>query len=258
MKRFVVLISLAVMLGVGAIYFGSVSSASFVWSISEGGQLLLPLIAIAALVDSINPCAISVLLLTIAFLFSLGRLRGSILKTGLFYILGIFIVYLLIGLGILQALHIFGIPHFMAKVGAALLIALGAVNLLNEFYPSFPVKLGIPRSAHKKMAELMERGSVPTAFILGVFVGLCEFPCTGGPYLMVLGLLHDSPTYWLGLGYLVLYNLIFILPLVVLLFIASDKVLLTKVQEWKKTNVRSMRLWGSIVMILLGLSIFMI
>lgn len=258
MKRFIALVSLAVVLGVGAIYLGSVSSASFVWSISEGGQLLLPLVAIAALVDSINPCAISVLLLTIAFLFSLGRLRGSILKTGLFYILGIFIVYLLIGLGILQALHIFGVPHFMAKVGAALLIVLGAVNLLNEFYTSLPVKLGIPRSAHKKMAELMERGSVPTAFILGVFVGLCEFPCTGGPYLMVLGLLHDSPTYWLGLGYLVLYNLIFVLPLVVLLFIASDKVVLTRVQEWKKTNMRGMRLWGSIAMILLGLFIFMV
>ncbi|PIP46335.1 MAG: hypothetical protein COX15_00960 [Candidatus Colwellbacteria bacterium CG23_combo_of_CG06-09_8_20_14_all_42_19] len=258
MKRFTVLVSLAVLLGVGAIYFSSISSASFVWNISQGGQLLLPLVAIAALVDSINPCAISVLLLTIAFLFGLGRLRSSILKTGFFYILGIFIVYILIGLGILQALHIFGVPHFMAKVGAALLIALGAVGLLNEFYPSFPIKLGIPHSAHKKMAELMEKGSVPTAFVLGVFVGLCEFPCTGGPYLVVLGLLHDSPTYWLGLGYLVLYNLIFVLPLVVLLLIASDKVLLTKVQEWKKTNVKGMRFWGSIAMILLGLFIFMI
>jgi len=57
---------------------------------------------------------------------------------------------------------------------------------------------------------------------------------------------------------LVLYNLIFVLPLVVLLLIASDKVLLTKVQEWKKTNVKGMRFWGSIAMILLGLFIFMI
>lgn len=258
MKKFAVLVFLALLLGAGAIYFGSISSASFIWNISRGGQLLLPLIVIAALVDSINPCAISVLLLTIAFLFSLGRLRGSILKTGLFYILGIFIVYLLIGLGILQALHIFGVPHFMAKVGAALLIALGVVNLINEFYPAFPIKLGIPRSAHNKMAELMEKASLPTAFVLGAFVGLCEFPCTGGPYLTVLGLLHDNPTYWFGLGYLILYNLIFVLPLVVLLLIASDRILLTKVQEWKKTNIRKVRLWGGVAMILLGVFIFMV
>lgn len=258
MKRLIVLISLVVFLGVGIIYFSSIFSTSFVWNISQGRQLFLPLVAISALVDSINPCAISVLLLTIAFLFSFGRLRSNILKTGFFYILGIFIVYLLIGLGILQALHIFGIPHCMAKIGATLLIILGTVGLLKEFYPSFPIKLGIPHSAHKKIAALIEKESVPTAFVLGVFVGLCEFPCTGGPYLMVLGLLHDNSTYWLGLGYLVLYNLIFILPLVVLLFIASDKGLLTKVQEWKKINVRGIRFWGSIVMILLGLFIFMI
>ncbi|MBT9151492.1 MAG: hypothetical protein DDT40_01688 [candidate division WS2 bacterium] len=258
MKRLIVLISLAALLGLGMLYFSSTSSTSFVWNLSQGGQLLLPLVLIAALVDSVNPCAISMLLLTIAFLVSLGRSRGNILKIGLFYILGIFIVYLLIGLSILQALHIFGAPHFMSKAGAALLIVLGVVNLINEFWRSFPIKLGILHSAHKKIAELMEKGSVPTAFILGALVGLCEFPCTGGPYLMVLGLLHDSQTYWLGLGYLVLYNLVFILPLVVILFITSDKSVLNKLQEWKKTNIRSMRLWGGIAAILLGASIFLL
>lgn len=258
MKRLAILVSLAILLGIAAIYFGSTSSASLVWKLSQGGKVLTPLVVIAALVDSVNPCAISVLLLTIAFLFSLGRLRSGIIKTGFLYIFGVFLIYLLIGLGILQALHIFGIPHFMAKVGAALLILLGGINLINEFWPSFPVKLGIPHSAHRKIAELMEKSSMPAAFFLGVFVGLCEFPCTGGPYLIVLGLLHDNQTYFLGLGYLILYNLIFVLPLLVLLFIASDKSLLNKIQEWKKTNLRGVRLWGSIAMIVLGIFIYMI
>jgi len=218
----------------------------------------LPLIVISALVDSINPCAISVMLLTIAFLFSLGKLRSGVIKAGAAYILGVFLIYLLIGLGILQALHIFGVPHFMAKVGAGLLILLGVVNLIPEFFPSFPIRLGIPQSAHKKMGELMEKGSILTAFVLGAFVGLCEFPCTGGPYLVALGLLHDAQTYWFGLGYLILYNLIFVLPLIVLLLIASDKAVLGKVQEWRKTNIRGMRLWGGIAVIVLGLLIFLV
>ena len=255
MKRLAILICIALLLGAIAIYFSSTSSASFLWQILNGGKLLLPLVTIAALVDSVNPCAISVLLLTIAFLFSLGRMRSGVLKAGFFYILAVFIVYLLIGLGILQTLHIFGVPHFMSKFGATLLIILGAIGLINEFFPSFPIKLGIPHSAHKKMAELMEKSSLPAAFVLGAFVGLCEFPCTGGPYLMVLGLLHDSQTYWLGLGYLIFYNLIFILPLAILLLIASDKTVLGKVQEWRKTNIRGVRLWGSIAMILLGILI---
>src|SRR3989344_5954715 len=49
-------------------------------------------------------------------------------------------------------------------------------------------------------AVLMKQASLPAAFMLGALVGVCEFPCTGGPYLMVLGLLHDQGTYLRGLG----------------------------------------------------------
>ncbi len=226
------------------------------WNLSEGGSWLLPLIGVAALIDSVNPCAFSVLLLTIAFLFSIGKSRLGILKIGGAYILGIFAVYILIGLGLLQALHLFDTPHFMAKAGATLLIALGAINLINEFWPAFPIKLRIPQAAHGKMAQLMNKASLPTAFLLGALVGLCEFPCTGGPYLMVLGLLHDQGSYLAGVGYLLLYNLIFILPLVVILTLSSDAVLLQKVSAWKKAETKNMRVWGGVAMIILGLLIF--
>ncbi|MEK7154195.1 MAG: cytochrome c biogenesis protein CcdA [Patescibacteria group bacterium] len=239
-----------------ALFFGSVSSAPLLWKISNKGAWFTPLLIIAALADSINPCAFSILILTIAFLMSLGKLRSGILKLGGAYIFGIFLVYVLIGLGILQALHLFNTPHFMAKVGAVLLVLLGGINLINEFFPAFPIKLRIPQAAHGKMAVLMEKASVPTALALGALVGLCEFPCTGGPYLMVLGLLHDRATVAAGFGYLMLYNLIFILPLVVILLIASNSALLAKVQEWRKSETRNMRFWGGVVMVVLGIIIF--
>ncbi len=243
------------LLAIVAILQLSPAGTAFLWQASRGGTMLLPLLAAAALIDSINPCAFSILILTIAFLFSIGRLRSSILKIGATYIAGIFVVYVLIGLGILQTLHLFATPHFMAKAGALLLIALGAINLVNEFFPSFPIKLRIPHAAHRKIAELMERGSVPTAFLLGGLVGLCEFPCTGGPYLMVLGLLHDSATYAKGLGYLLLYNAIFILPLVVILLMASDSALLERVKRWQQQERRLMRFGGGMAMVALGVLI---
>ncbi len=239
-----------------ALFFGSTSSASLLWKISNNGAWFMPLLVVAAIVDSINPCAFSILILTIAFLMSLGKLRSGILKIGGAYIVGIFLVYVLIGLGILQALHLFNTPHFMAKVGAILLVALGSINLINEFFPAFPIKLRIPQAAHNKMAALMEKASMPTALTLGVLVGLCEFPCTGGPYLMVLGLLHDRATAVAGFGYLVLYNLIFVLPLIVILLIASNGALLAKVQEWRKSETRNMRFWGGVAMVVLGVLIF--
>ncbi len=254
---------LIILIAVGALLFSSVIilktgniGTTALWNISGKGTWLLPLVGVAALIDSINPCAFSILLLTIAFLLSIGKMRSSILRIGGAYILGIFAVYILIGLGLLHALHIFNTPHFMAKVGASLLIVLGGINLINEFFPAFPIKLRIPQAAHHKMAELMNTASIPTAFLLGALVGLCEFPCTGGPYLMVLGLLHDQGTYLTGVGYLVLYNLIFILPLVIILLIASDSGLLEKVKMWKKAETKHMRVWAGIAMIILGIVIF--
>ena len=217
------LIVVALMLAGIFIFFRFSSMGTTVlWDLSDGGKWLLPLVAVAALIDSI----------------------------------GIFVVYILIGLGILQALHFFDVPHFMAKVGALFLVVLGGINLINEFLPAFPLKLKVPHVAHRKIAELMERSSMGMAFLLGAFVGLCEFPCTGGPYLMVLGLLHDQATYLRGLSYLIFYNLIFVAPLVVILFIASSESLLSKVQTWQKQERKDMRVWAGIAMILLGTLIF--
>jgi len=258
-RKLIILIAVAIILFGGVILLRETGfGTQTLWNISNGGKWILPLVVVSSLIDSVNPCAFSILLLTIAFLFSLGKLRSNILRVGLFYILGVFIIYVLIGLGIIQALHFFNTPHFMAKVGAVLLIILSLISIINEYFPKFPVKLRIPRGAHHKMAELMEKGSMPTAFLLGGLVGLCEFPCTGGPYLLILGLLHDHATFANGLGYLILYNIIFVLPLILILLIAGNETLLEKVQNWKNQESVKMRLWGGIAMILLGAVIFML
>src|SRR3972149_11226969 len=103
-----------ILIGIAVLLFGSVIflktgniGTTALWNLSSEGKWLLPLIGIAALIDSINPCAFGILLLTIAFLLSIGKMRSGILKIGGVYILGLFAVYILIGLGILQVLHIF-------------------------------------------------------------------------------------------------------------------------------------------------------
>src|SRR3989344_2595318 len=168
MKKLITLVTftLVIIIFVFASKIGWID-ARFVWTLSNEGKWLLPLIGISALIDSINPCAFSILILTIAFLFSIGKLRSRIIQIGGSYIFGIFIAYILIGLGLLHAFHLFNTPQFMGKLGAFLLIILGSINLINEFSPSFPIKLKIPASAHHKMAQLMGKGSMPAAFGLG-------------------------------------------------------------------------------------------
>lgn len=218
----------------------------------------ISLVTIAAVIDSVNFCAFSVLILTVAFLFNAGKTRPNIIKIGGVYIAGIFLVYISIGLGIMRALNFFNVPHFMGKIGAMVLILVGVINILNEFFPAFPIKLKIPAFIKPKIAALIEKGSVPAAFFLGILVGLYEFPCTGGPYLMILGLLHDQATFVKGLAYLIYYNLVFVLPLIVALLIASNKTLLAKMQLWKENKNIRIKLWSGVAMVILGIAIFVL
>ncbi|MBI2609554.1 hypothetical protein HYW53_00050 [Candidatus Giovannonibacteria bacterium] len=259
MKR-ISIIGIIAAVFIAAIIFLKINpqTSDLIWSWSGNGTWIMPLVVFSSLLDSIHPCSFSILLITIAFLFGMQMSRAKILQIGGIYVAGIFLAYLLIGIGALKVLHLFNTPHFMGKLGATLLIMFGALNLLNEFFPRFPIRLKIPAVSHRAMSRLMERASIPAALGLGVLVGICQFPCMGGPYLMVIGLLHDQSTYYAGFWYLLLYNLILILPLAIVLWIAADKSLLSKVDTWKKTNMRGVRFWGGLAMIIIGILIFFI
>lgn len=259
MKRILIILLVVVVAIVGiAILKYSPATASLVWNLSNKGAWLLPLVLISSILDSVHPCSFSILLITIAFLFGMQMTRNKILQIGGVYIAGIFTAYFLIGLGILKVLHLFNTPHFMGKLGATILIVFGVINLVNEFFPRFPIRLKIPSVSHTAMGRLMEKASVPAAFGLGILVGICQFPCMGGPYLMIIGLLHDQINYLKGFGYLLLYNAILIVPLVVVLWIAADKALVDKIQEWKRTNMGGVRFWAGLAMIIIGILILFI
>ncbi len=219
---------------------------------------LMPVILGAAMIDSINPCAFSILFLTITFLFSLQKDRKFILKAGGLYVFGIFLVYTLIGLGVLQVLSILQIPNGLAKIGAIILIGYCVLALIQEFFPSFPIKLKIPASSHRMLAQVIHKASVPASFFLGVLVGLFEFPCTGGPYLFVLGLLHDQANFWKGFGYLIVYNAVFVAPLVVILLLSTNKAMLDKVERLRKLETKRSRVILLVILLAIGVSILYI
>ena len=259
MKRILIIGSVVAVfiLGILALKW-SPATSTLIWTMSNGGVWLLPLVLVSSLLDSVHPCSFSILLITIAFLFGLQMTREKIVKIGGAYIAGIFASYLLIGLGILKVLHIFNTPHFMGKLGATLLIIFGIVNLLNRFFPNLPIKLALPSVAHRPMARLLEQTSLVAALGLGALVGVCQFPCMGGPYLMVIGLLRDQVTFTAGFWYLVLYNVILIIPLALVLWFSADKAVVDKMQGWKRDNLARVRLIAGIAMIVLGTLILIV
>ncbi|MFA4871662.1 MAG: cytochrome c biogenesis protein CcdA [Patescibacteria group bacterium] len=218
-------------------------------------QNLLPVVLVSGFLDGINPCAFAVLLFFIAFLFSLRRTRAAIWQMGLVYITAIYLAYLLIGFGLLKAILFTNSPHFMAQLGAWLVIGLGVINLIGQLFPRFPIKLRIPHNSKETIQKWVYKSTLPAAFILGFLVGLCTFPCSGGIYVAIIGLLAVKTTYWGGIGYLLLYNLMFVAPLIIILLLAANKVAVKHLTQWEQSESKTMRLISALTMLILGLLI---
>lgn len=216
---------------------------------------LFTVITTSAFLDGINPCAIAVLLFFIAFLFSIKRTKRSIWKMGLVYIGAIYLAYFLIGIGIAQAIIISGAPHLMASVGAYLVIALGIIQLLGIIFPKFPIRLRIPIDTKATMEKWLYKGTLPAAFIGGFIVGLCTFPCSGGIYVAIIGMLSASQTYLSGFLWMIWYNLIFISPLLILLALAANPKSTEKLQQWERKESKRSKVLIGLTMIALGLII---
>jgi len=213
---------------------------------------LLPAVVVTGLLDSVNPCAFAVILLLIAFLFTIRKSRRQILGLGAIYVSVIFLVYFAIGLGIMSTVRLSDDPHFVARVGSYLLIGLGVLNLIEYRFPQFPIKLHMPAIAHQKVNRLLKVATVPATIGVGFIVGLCTFPCSGGIYVSIITLLNAKTTLAWGLAYLTLYNFLFILPLVIILLAAGNRVTAKKWAAWERDHALSLRLWFGLIMICLG------
>ena len=215
------------------------------------GQLL-PAVIVTGLVDSVNPCAFAVILLLLAFLFTLRQSRGYILKLGFVYISMIFLVYFAIGLGILQAVRFSNEPHFVARAGSWLLIGLGVINLIEYFFPNFPIKLHMPKIAGARANTLIKQATLPTTMAAGLLVGLCTFPCSGGIYVSIITLLNAKTTLAWGMTYLALYNVMFVLPLIIILLVVGNRMAAKTWARWERENALKIRLWYGVMMVALG------
>lgn len=215
------------------------------------GQLL-PAVIVTGLVDSVNPCAFAVILLLLAFLFTLRQSRGYILKLGFVYVSMIFLVYFAIGLGILQAVRFSNEPHFVARAGSWLLIGLGVINLIEYFFPNFPIKLHMPKIAGARANTLIKQATLPTTMAAGLLVGLCTFPCSGGIYVSIITLLNAKTTLAWGMTYLALYNVMFVLPLIIILLVVGNRMAAKTWARWERENALKIRLWYGVIMVALG------
>lgn len=213
-------------------------------------QITLPTVLIAGIVDGINPCAFTVLLLFITALLTTLRadeqnvtaIRLRMLGLGAIYIAAILLTYLALGVGLLKSLDFFTRQHLPARFGALLAILFGLWMLKDFFLPDIGWRLQAPGSIGEIARRSAKKATIPALIVGGFLIGLCTVPCSGAVYLGVLSLLALQPTALLGYGYLVLYNIVFVLPLVVILIAASARPTLNRLAHWNVHHKEWVRL----------------
>ena len=216
--------------------------------------LTLGSIIIAALIDSINPCAFGVLIFLLATMLSMASSKRA-LKYGLIYVFIIFSVYFLAGLGIMKIITTFsGVMNYIITFAGILVLIGGIIEIKDFFWYGKGVSLRIPVSMKPTLEKMTQKGTIWAVILLGIVVALVELPCTGGIYLAILSLMHVNKTF--GIPYLLLYNIIFILPLIVMVLFAYYGTKTEKISGWVERNKKYMRLGAGIVM--LGLAAYLL
>lgn len=222
-------------------------------------MITLPLIVVAAAVDSINPCAIGVLIFLIGFLLlSSGKNYKKTLKIALIYILTVYIVYLLAGIGILEALAKFTFLGTLTKVFAFGVAILGLINIKDAIQNKTKGTLAIPTKAKPLIEKWAYKSSLPAAIVLGIIVASVELPCTGGMYLAILALMANTVTRATAISYLLIYNLIFVLPLIVITLLFVKGFEAEKLQNWMEKHKRKSRMIMGLTLLAIGAVLFFI
>jgi len=215
-----------------------------------------------AFVDSINPCAIAVILLLLSALVFFNS-KKKILFGGLAFISGLYITYFIFGIGLFCTFDIskYIDPGIVHKVIGIFGIIIGLLNIKDFFwYGAGGFVMEIPRKIRPKMSLLIAKAtSVPVAFFTGALVTLFELPCTGGPYLFTIGALSTKEiNYFMRIIILLYYNIIFVLPLLVILAgIYVGFINVTKAEHWKQRNLRLLHLVAGIILFVLGTWVFL-
>ncbi|MBI4009731.1 MAG: hypothetical protein HY361_00855 [Candidatus Aenigmarchaeota archaeon] len=211
----------------------------------------------AAAVDSINPCAIGVLIFFISvFLATVGtRNKRKLLYLGSIYIGVIYSIYFLAGVALAATFAV--IPNFIAQyvslVLGTLVVFFGLIEIKDFFWYGQGISLSISPDQAKKIDKMLKgKLSVGLMITLGAFVTAVELPCTGGPYLAILNLLSYNFDIQ-ALLLLLLYNFIFVLPLVVILlsvYFGITKI--AAIKKWKQSSRAYIRLGIGLLLVALG------
>ncbi len=204
----------------------------------------------AGLIDGINPCAFVVLIFLVSYLFYVGRSKNEILIAGLYFALGLFAAYIAMGTGLLGAVgYLQNISRMFQLIfypAMAVFTGLLAILSINDFFRMkykgkkgvLELTPGLKRKTHEIIRKNARAKTIWIAsLVTGLLISFVEFMCTGQVYLptivYVINSVGVSPE---ALGFLIIYNLGFVVPVIGITLVAYYTSSTKKIQEFMKST----------------------
>ena len=220
-------------------------------------NLTIPILVGAALVDAINPCAFAVLLLLMTTILVSDN-RKKALFSGIAFSSSIFISYFLMGMGLYSVIASIETTRVFMKIIAVAAIILGIFNLKDFLWYGKGFLMEVPLRWRPKMKKLISSVTSPLgAFFIGFVVSLFLLPCTSGPYIVIIGMLGHKATYLKAVYLLILYNLIFVTPMIMITLFAYWGMDIKKAEEKRSRNLRVLHLIAGLIMLGMGIYLLM-
>jgi len=219
------------------------------------GEIPFLLIIGAGLLDGINPCAFAVLVFLLVYLMA-QKSRRTMLIAGLVYTSAVFIFYYLSGIGIFSVVQTTGATTAFSIAAGCISLIAGIIMIKDAVFPKDKPTLGIPASQSGLINRVMKQATMPAAYILGILVGMFELPCTGGIYLSIISMISLKSNMSQALGYLFVYNIAFIFPLLVIIALVTFGLPPERVTEWRLDQRRAIR--GIIGIVLVAFAVFIL
>jgi hypothetical protein len=226
----------------------------------------------AGMIDGFNPCAFSTLVFFMSLLAVSNVRKRQLALLGISFCTAAFLTYLGIGFGLFRVLHLFsGFAVLRSAVEwgmASVLLILAAVSFRDAIRfrktgRAADVTLQLSAGIKKRIHDVMRRGLGNASLVAGgLFIGsavtVLESVCTGQVYVPTLVLILKDSAFSESRAWMLLliYNVLFVLPLV-LVFIAVYFGLRTEtLLAWSSRNVVVSKFLLGLFFVLMALFIF--
>ncbi len=224
---------------------------------------LVKLLSLAA-VDAVNPCALAVLtLMLISILTYNPEKKRNILLAGIAFTVSVFVMYIIYGLVIIKFFQLIQAITYVRltlyKILGFAAIILGILNLKDFFwYKPGGLMTEMPMFMRPRLKKVIGQITSPAgAFVVGAFVTIFLLPCTIGPYVIAGGILSAMDLLQ-TIPLLLLYNLIFVLPMAAITIVVYLGVReVENVSGWKDNNIKYLHLVAGSIIVLLGIAMLL-